>query len=155
MSFIEDIGKKVTQAGNDTTQAAKRLSELNRLNAELKAYEKKINSLYTEIGKSYFENCSEEYPISVLGALTDELRQNKEAVENINAKIAQVKGVTICDKCGAEIPVDAVFCPVCGQKKELKEAETALPEGMRQCPTCGCLIRDEAKFCVKCGANLT
>lgn len=151
MSFFEDIGKKVTQAGNDTTQAAKNFSEINRLNSEIKTYEKNINKLYTDLGKRYFDTCSQE-PVPELKDLVDELRVNKAKIEAASTKIAEIKGIKICDNCKAEISADSLFCSACGQKIKAKEPE--MPEGMQICPFCGFAMAAEAKFCVKCGTNL-
>ncbi len=46
-----------------------------------------------------------------------------------------------CKLCGAEIPDDAVFCPVCGGNLQ-----------SRRCVNCGEVIDEDATFCPFCGA---
>lgn len=152
MSFIEDLGKKVTQAGNDTTQAAKNFSDINKFNSEIKACEKNIAKIYSEMGQKYYEIYSES-PVEEMKAFVDEIRANKSRIDELGIQIAGIKGLAICESCGAEIPVDSQFCPNCGMKMEKKEPE--IPEGMKKCPSCGLVVGISSKFCVKCGANLS
>jgi len=51
-----------------------------------------------------------------------------------------------CSHCGAEIPKDAKFCPVCGEPTD---------ETGGKCPYCGAKVAANAKFCPECGRNLT
>ncbi len=46
-----------------------------------------------------------------------------------------------CLKCGAAVPDDGVFCPVCGSRAD----------GKQDCPNCGRLIDEGAVYCTYCG----
>lgn len=50
-----------------------------------------------------------------------------------------------CRNCGAEVPVQAVFCPKCGIK---------LPASHSFCQNCGAPVGFQADVCVKCGTRL-
>lgn len=151
MSFIEDLGKKVSKVSNDTTQAAKDFSEINRLNSEMKNCEKNITRIFGDMGKLYFELYGEQ-SVPELQAFIQEINQNKARIEELGRQILEIKGIMNCESCGAEIPIDSQFCPSCGQKIEKKLPP--IPEGMKQCPSCGMIIGKDSKFCVKCGTNL-
>lgn len=46
-----------------------------------------------------------------------------------------------CHKCGATVPDDGIFCPVCGSRAD----------GKQECPSCGRLIDEGAIYCTYCG----
>lgn len=46
-----------------------------------------------------------------------------------------------CHKCGATVPDDGIFCPVCGSRTD----------GKQECPSCGRLIDEGAIYCTYCG----
>lgn len=59
------------------------------------------------------------------------------------AKIA-AKGFVNCTKCHGSVPLDARFCPHCGNQMVVSN----------KCPGCGADLPPEADFCMKCGASL-
>lgn len=146
MSFFDEIGKKVTQVGNDTVKMTKDLSEIAKLNSAVNSSEKKIQELYVQIGKAYFEKNSENTESEFYDTISEIKNQNALIREN-KEKICAIKGVTSCKNCGSEVSAESAFCPVCGTK-----VERVVPEDMTACPGCGALVDKNAKFCTKCGA---
>lgn len=64
---------------------------------------------------------------------------------NVNAKFCPECGAAqgnTCAKCGASISKNAKFCPECGT-----------PTGM-QCPKCGKVLKKGTKFCPECGEKI-
>ena len=74
-----------------------------------------------------------------------------------------------CSKCGAKVPVNAKFCPECGQKngttitcancgKEISGNSKFCPEcgtpTAKKCPGCGKDVKSGIKFCPECGQKL-
>ncbi|MBP5307760.1 MAG: SPFH domain-containing protein [Clostridia bacterium] len=57
---------------------------------------------------------------------------------------AATAGGAVCHSCGAAIPAGSKFCPVCGEKQNVK----------RFCPECGKEVAPGAKFCPECGMKL-
>ncbi len=52
-----------------------------------------------------------------------------------------------CENCGASIPDDSMFCPMCGKKQA--------PVCVRRiCPACGAELREGSRFCENCGARI-
>lgn len=145
MSFFDEIGKKVTQVGNDTVKMTKDFSEIAKLNSAINSSEKKIQDLYLQIGKSYFEKNVENADGEFADLISEIKNQNAMIKEN-KEKICEIKGVVSCKNCGAEVAAEAAFCPSCGSK-----VERVVPENMTVCTGCGALIEKNAKFCTKCG----
>ena len=65
MGFFDDLGKKVTDAGQKTMQKAQEMSEVARINSLISQNESKINNVYYQIGKLfvsiYGNDCREEF----------------------------------------------------------------------------------------------
>ena len=55
MSFFNDLGRKVSEAGQSAIKKTKELSDTNRLNSMILDEEKSINDSYFQIGKLYFQ----------------------------------------------------------------------------------------------------
>ncbi len=150
MAFFEQLGKKITDAGQNVAQQTRNFADVTQLNNEIAEKEKKIRELFTSIGQSYYENhkndadAEEKNKIEVITALY-------EGIIESNEKIKQIKGIVKCQSCGADIPYDAAFCNVCGTKvQELNEDRTE----QKICPACNKPVPKENLFCNYCGAKI-
>ena len=56
MSFLDQLGKKVSDAGKGVAQQTKNLTEIARLTSVIDTEEKMVAQSYTQIGKTYYEN---------------------------------------------------------------------------------------------------
>ena len=113
MGFFDDFGKKISSAGQEAIAKTKELADVAKINSSISDEENKIKTAYSEIGKKYFENHSEdseedyEAQIAVI----------KEAMEKIKAyehQIVEIKRVVKCPNCGAENSKTDAFCATCG-----------------------------------------
>lgn len=113
MTFFDDLGKKLTQAGQDVAQQTKIFAETTRLNSCISDEEKQIESLYRQIGKQYFEenkdNASASYRDLILN-----IRDAQDRIAQYGEQVRQVRGVKLCPSCGAEVAIQSAFCNVCG-----------------------------------------
>ena len=106
---------RLADAGQGVAQQTKNLADVTRLNSAISEKERKISQLYLAIGQSYYEahrqDAAAECPqqIEQIDQLHEEIAQHRE-------EIKQIKGVVKCSACGAEIPLHAAFCNVCGAK---------------------------------------
>lgn len=91
MGFFDDLGKKVTDAGQKTMQKAQEMSEVARINSLISQNESKINNVYYQIGKLfvsiYGNDCREEFAGMV--ATVAELEQQNATYKK---QIQDVKG---------------------------------------------------------------
>ncbi|MCR4990100.1 MAG: zinc ribbon domain-containing protein [Lachnospiraceae bacterium] len=62
------------------------------------------------------------------------------------------KGFRKCEKCGAELAIDSVFCNKCGTRQG--ELETEVVMASHKCPKCGAKLEDGDVFCTACGYKL-
>lgn len=154
MAFFEQLGKRITDASQGVAQQTKNFADITRLNNSISEKEKRITQLYLTIGKNYYErhkedlSSQEQQSIDQINVLSAEIAQCRE-------EIKQIKGVTKCTVCGAEIPVNAAFCNACGAKVVPTEAASAVTNAdAKICPSCGAKVGKENGFCTNCGTKL-
>lgn len=154
MAFFEQLGKKLTDAGQGVAQQTKNFTEIARLNSAVSDKERQIEQRYAAIGRAYYEAHKNDAfaesgdTIQEITGLLGEIAKHKE-------EIKQIRGVAPCPACGADVPSGSAFCPACGAKvPQAEPAPAAIPEGCRPCPRCGAPVPNENKFCVSCGAKM-
>lgn len=154
MAFFEQIGRRISDAGQGVAQQTRNLTDTTRLNSLISEKKKKISKLLWELGQDYYHkhkrdvSCEEQDYISQINTLLAEISIHKE-------EINQIKGVGTCPECGAELPSNAAFCTSCGTKVALRKiASETLGEDIRRCPTCGAEAGEDNLFCNYCGTKL-
>ncbi len=151
MAFFDDIGKAFTNAGQGAFQKTKEMADIAKFSSMLTEEEKKLNNVYFQLGKAYVQAHPEDYEeaFSVYIQSCNDIKKN---IEDIKARIQQLKNIAECPGCGAEISADAVFCSVCGYHMPPKVV--VIPEGMVKCASCGAAVKKEMRFCTTCGAPM-
>lgn len=150
MAFFEQIGKKISDAGQGVAQSSKNAMDISRLNSLISDKRKQIGQLYSALGESFFaahrEDPSPEFP-QIVNAINS-LFADIDKAEN---DIKQIRGVVKCPTCGADIMIGSAFCSACGTAAPVEAKAPAAPAGTRQCPQCGRQVPEENKFCTGCG----
>ena len=159
MDFFEKLGKRISDMGSAVAQNTKNFADTTSLQKTNSDNKKKIEQLYTAIGKAYYEahkNEADAAEAATMAEITALLAQ----IDENNEKIKQMKGVTKCANCGEDIAPDAMFCNNCGTKV-VRETPAAAPVveaapaiEQRLCPTCGQPVGKDNLFCNNCGAKL-
>lgn len=152
MSFWTDLKK----SGQEAAGKAKDLAEVTKLQLAQKEQERKLEQLYAQLGKSYYETAAQEENDPFLEQLRS-IAQTLEEIETCKQQQLLIKGGVRCAACGALMEADAVFCPNCGSQKELpKEPEVVVEvePGKMVCPGCGKQVEAKA-FCAFCGTKLS
>ncbi len=169
MAFFEDLGKKLSQAGQSAVQKTKDFTDVAKLNSSISDEEKKINNFYSEIGKLYVslhaEDCESAFAEAVKG-----IKEANQKIAEYRKQIQDIKGVVKCEKCGAEVETSSAFCKACGapvaketapvaapvkETAPAAEAEPAAAEEFVFCPECGQKVAKTMKFCTSCGKRMS
>lgn len=151
MDFFEEIGTKITQAGQKTKQVTNNLTETAKLNSRSNELTEMIKNLYTQLGQKYFELFGDE-PVEEMLELCQQIQKSVKEREIVKADIQRLKGFRPCPTCGNENPIDANFCSNCSAplpqlpKHEVPKENT--------CPQCGSKVFEGVHFCSKCGYKL-
>lgn len=123
MAFFEQLGKRLSDAGQTVAQQTKNFADVTQLNTQIGGKEKRINQLYQSIGQAYYEKHKEDasdedqWKIDEINSLFAEIQQCKE-------KISQIKGFVKCSNCGADMPLASAFCSSCGAKMDGTDTQT-------------------------------
>lgn len=89
MGFFDDLGKKVTDAGQKTMQKAQEMSEVARINSLISQNESKINNVYYQIGKLfvsiYGNDCREEFAgmVATVAELEQQNATYKKQIQDV------------------------------------------------------------------------
>lgn len=126
MAFFTKLGETISATGKDVSQKARELTEIAKLNMDVKAKEDFVTKQYMEIGKQYFElhKGDEEPFFEEIGLIKDSLAE----IEQLKSDIAELKGKKKCPECGAVVEQDSAYCSKCGAKCEsIYEEEDVTP----------------------------
>ena len=156
MTFFKQIGKRITNVGQDVAQQTRNLTDMTRLNAKIAEKKEEMSQLLFEMGHDYYQkhrkdtDCEEQDYVERLNALFLEIMKYQDEVELLKAS-------NTCKACGARLAEGASFCMNCGARLGANESEERNAENeitVRKCPACGAEAEDEDMFCTMCGAKL-
>lgn len=146
-----NLGQKITKTGQDAIQKTKDLAEITKINAAISNMEKEITTVYTDMGKLYFQKYAQTMPDEEFLPFFNKIEENIRQIEAYKKHVQMLKGITQCPQCGMDINVDAVFCNHCGARLI---PETALYNSGNVCPQCGAAVDESQAFCTSCGCKL-
>ncbi len=156
MAFFEQIGKRITDTGQSVAQQTKNLADVTKLNSVISEKEKEISQLFFSIGQSYYERYKNDNTVEDFDKIS-EVTVLYDEIMNCREKIKQIKGIVKCKNCGGDVPLNAVFCNVCGTKVNRSEDNKENIENnecKRTCQACQSLIGMDNVFCNFCGAKI-
>ena len=146
MAFFDDISKKLSQVSQNAVGKTKDTADIFKLKNEISEEERKIVALYNEIGRLYASLHYEDFEPSFANLMAS-LKESVAAIELRQAQIQNIRNVTTCSNCGAEIARESMFCSACGAQKEAR-VEVSSP---LRCASCGKPLENGSKFCTYCG----
>ena len=131
MGFFDNLGKKASAAYDATAEKTGKLAREAKFRMKINENKSDINELYKEIGKKVYEKHVREENIDIKTELEDECTKIdvlSAEIETCLKSILELKDRKQCEKCHAEIDLDAAYCPKCGTKQseivEEKMSET-------------------------------
>lgn len=113
MAFFDDLGKKLSQAGQSAVQKTREMADIAKLNSAISDEEKRIDNGYLEIGKLYVSLHDAEHEADFDGLIAA-IHESEGKIKDYQQQIKDIKGVVKCEKCGAEVSNNAAFCSSCG-----------------------------------------
>ena len=152
MSFFDELGRKITDAGKAASEKAKDLAEVTHLNSVIKEKQAQADVLTAELGEAYFnahvndKNC--EFYDKV-----DEIDNLKKAIDDCRSSILEIKGLVECPFCGTQFDADENCCPNCGKAIPRRAQSVVSGSGEEKliCAVCGYHMRPGSNFCIICG----
>lgn len=150
MAFFDDLGKKLSQAGQTAVQKTKDLTDIARLNSLISEEEKQVNNNYCQIGKLYVSLHQEDYESDFAGMIAA-IQESESKISDYKLQIQSIKGVVRCEKCGAEVPNNMAFCGACGASMPKPVQPPSIDDSALKCSGCGAVIDESLRFCTSCG----
>ena len=147
MAFFDDLSKKITQVSQNAMGKTKDTADIFKLKNEISEEERKVVALYNEIGRLYASLHYEDFEPAFANLMTS-LKESVAAIELRQAQIQNIRNVTTCSNCGAEIARESMFCSACGAQKE---ARVEIAPASLRCTGCGKPLENGSKFCTYCG----
>lgn len=99
-------------------EVAKRTSNAityTKLTFAVNEAQKKVNDVYTEIGKNMYEKYLEgEGYADTFTASFEQIDRLMDEISALNEKTAELKNTLKCPECGASNPAEADYCIKCG-----------------------------------------
>lgn len=111
MAFFDDV-KKISK---NIADKGKDVIEITKINSQISTEKDKIKDLYVKIGeevyKAFVEGQGSAYDESCA-----QIKEIEANIEELNAKVLELKNASKCPSCGAEVTKETAFCPKCGAK---------------------------------------
>lgn len=147
MAFFDDISKKISEVSQSAAGKTRDTADLFKLKGEISDEEKKLTSLYAEIGKLYCTLHSEDFEPQFQGLMAG-VKETINGIADRQAQIQRIKKISICSNCGAEVSLENRYCIVCGAPRVMNPNNTT-------CVNCGKIIEEGNRFCIYCGTPVS
>ena len=147
MAFFDDISKKISEVSQSAAGKTRDTADLFKLKGEISDEEKKLTSLYAEIGKLYCTLHSEDFEPQFQGLMAG-VKETVSGIADRQAQIQRIKKISICSNCGAEVSLENRYCIVCGAPRVTNPNNTT-------CVNCGKIIEEGNRFCIYCGTPVS
>lgn len=148
MAFFDNIGRKVSEAGQKMIQKTGEMSDTSRLNMQISDEEKKINAACQQIGKLYAQLHRND-PEPAFQELVESVAKSEEIIRVCRGQIQRIKGVRSCPNCGAEVSAGSAFCAHCGNPMPAETPPAS--DDILVCAGCGTILEPGMRFCTNCG----
>lgn len=115
MDFFDKLGDTLMTATKEVGQKAKGMSDLAKLQYELKCKEDDLKKEFERLGRKYYQQNKDVVPEEDLESFEDiEIIMNR--INDLNGEILEKKGAKACPRCGAKVAENAAYCSSCGTK---------------------------------------
>ncbi|MCX7614157.1 MAG: hypothetical protein N2Z65_00205 [Clostridiales bacterium] len=90
MTFFDDLGRKLGVVAETTMTKAKELTDITKLNMQISSEERKMEKLYSEIGKLVFDK-EKDLPQSFVAEQCSKIVEVQKSIKELNKKLEEVK----------------------------------------------------------------
>ena len=126
--MFEKFAETINNAGKAVGEKTKLGTDVVKANFKISSEERALNELYLEIGKTYYDNNLDNPCCETMKELFDKVSEKKASIEALKEHVRKIKGVLLCQNCGAEVDSENDYCGKCGahlEKPEPPVEETA------------------------------
>lgn len=119
MDFLETLKDKISHTTRAVAKKSNELVELTKLRASLSDAEAEIDKTLRRMGEALYESYktgAESY--TSLEENCEEIDAAYARIEELNARISELKNVKVCPVCKKGMDKDAMYCSACGERFE-------------------------------------
>ena len=124
-AIFENVATKVDGFARSAARKGEEVAETAKLNIALHSEQKKLEGMYTTLGKLFYEQSKGTDVRVQIKTQIMEIDEQKLTVEELKLSVAETKGKASCIHCGKDIAIDAVYCPACGNSQATGKTCTA------------------------------
>lgn len=124
MDLLDKIGQTANRTYKYTADKTSRIAKKTKIKMNICERRASINDIYMEIGKKVYEKHIREEDIDIKEEIIDLCEQIDDLsreIEESRMKILNLRNKKQCPNCFAEIKIEYLFCPSCGQKQNEQE----------------------------------
>ena len=151
MAFFDGLGKKITNVSQSAVQKTKGMTDISKLNNQIAEEERKLSNTIFQLGKSYVSKHFHDADCEFFEFI-EEIRRSEDIISGYKQQILEIKGISKCERCGAEVPLGTAFCSGCGMQMPVRKAVVNVNTVV--CSNCGATMDSAQKFCCECGAPM-
>lgn len=142
MGFLDGLGATISQKSNEVAAKTRDMVEITNINGQIAKLNKTLQQQYQILGEHYYQEKREveedsfKEEINAIGETLSTIAQLNDSIEKLRAAnntaasmvsrtstAMQNTNLIVCQKCGAQIAADSMFCTACGAKVEQQESE--------------------------------
>lgn len=114
--MFEKLVETINNTGKAVGEKTRQGSDIVKANVKIASEERALTDIYTEIGKLYYDNHKENPCCETMAELCSRASEKLGSLESLKSQVRALKGVNVCENCGAEVPLGNEFCGKCGAK---------------------------------------
>lgn len=127
--------------------------KLEQCEWQLKQLEQSREECYINIGRLFArKNTAKQVEGTPYEETILELEKLEARKEILEKRKLALQNLRKCEKCGAVLSLDSMFCNKCGEK--LEEIAPEVMTDAPLCPSCKKPIEEGSTFCTHCGASI-
>ena len=144
--FFEDLGKRIGETAETVTSKAGDAIEIQRIKGQIRGLARENAADLIELGRTIYDRykAGEEVEESAR-ALCDAVRDREASIEDYEKKIAKLRGTSACSGCGRMVSKNMSYCPYCGEKVPVYEAEAEEVQAEEAAKKAGSMARKAAE----------
>lgn len=182
MGLLDNFGK-ISSQRQQTERKSGNNAEENRIAAQIASLQAQQKDVFLQLGKRYAELFADS-PAPEMTGFLDTIRSINAQIKECEKQRRALRGLVLCERCGAEqdknaafcsccgnrlipenavicpncrsvLPEGTVFCSNCGTRVQSTEQEQTVAEEPKTCPKCGAVVGNDEVFCTECGAKIS